>query len=79
MIAHTPLRLLNLGALSQLPHPDPMTFQGRNTMHSQHPDTELHMPLSPSPFSVVVTTVPMDISMLVVASEHWEVPEMKIR
>jgi hypothetical protein len=42
-------------------------------MHAQHRDNDLHMPPSLRPSSVVVTTDPTDVSMMVVTSEHWEV------
>jgi hypothetical protein len=53
--------------------PDYITSQGRDSAHAQHRDKDPHTPLSLRPFSVVVTTDPTDVSMLVVTSEHREV------
>jgi hypothetical protein len=68
-----PLSVINLRPLLGLLHPDNVTSQGRDTTHAQHPDNDLHTPLSLKPSSVVVTTDPTDVSIMVVTSEHREV------
>jgi hypothetical protein len=73
VISLTPHRLLLLGTLVQCTCPDTINSQGRNTACAQHPDNDSHMPLSLRPSSVVATTDQMDVSTMVVTSEHREV------
>jgi hypothetical protein len=56
-----------------LPRPDHVTSRGRDSALAQHQDKDLHTPPSLRPSSVVVTSDPADISMMVVTSEHREV------
>jgi hypothetical protein len=56
-----------------LPPPDHVTSRGRDSALAQHRDNDSHTPPSLRPSSVVVTSDPVDVSTMVVTSEHWEV------